>query len=206
MRMTFKRLALLGGHLARAHAGLVELSPARLDFVLALADKARCQRELAEMLCVSEPVISRMVRALARLGLVQRHIPVADRRFRVVSLTVAGRNVLDILGDHELPMSELDVDCQGLSESGWLYDWREPLEDVGLTFLSRIADGQCTLNPPPEPPYAAMRAQHRSGVYRDFYGTMETSVRHDSPWRTRIPRSPRLHRGLVLDMSLPKAA
>lgn len=204
--MTFKRLALLGGHLARTYARLAELTQARLDFVLALADKARCQRELAEVLCVSEAVISKMVRALIRLGLVQRHIPLADRRFRIVSLTNAGRERLDMLNEHELPTEDLDVDCQGLCESQWLAHWRQPLESYRLGFLHLIAKGQCSHDAPPEPPYAEMRMHHRSGVYRDFYGDLNGAVKDDSPWRLRLPRPPRLERGLVLDTSLAIAA
>ena len=91
MRLNHKRLALLGAHVARGVARLVHLTPARLDFVALLVRGPLCQRALAAQLCVSESVISRMVRALMALGFVQRKIPVADKRFRVVSLTTFGR-------------------------------------------------------------------------------------------------------------------
>ena len=206
MRMTFKRLALLGGHPARGYARIVKLTPARLDFVLALADQARCQRQLAEVLCVSEAVISRMVRVLAAKGLVQRHIPLADKRFRIVSLTKEGREVLETLADHEQPFENLDVDSQALSEAGWLEDWREPLQAVRLEFLQRIADGQCSANAPPEPPYAAMRMQWRKGVYRHFYGPFDTTVTNQKLARMWLPGPPPLHLGVVLDTSLDAAA
>ena len=206
MRMTFKRLALLGGHPARGYARIVKLTPARLDFVLALADQARCQRQLAEVLCVSEAVISRMVRVLVRKGLVQRHIPLADRRFRIVSLTKEGRELLETLADHEQPFENLDVDSQALSESSWLEDWREPLQGSRLDFLHAIADGQCSANRPPEPPYAAMRMHWRKGVYRDFYGPFETTATNEKLSRMWLPGPPPLHMGVVLDTSLDTAA
>ena len=201
MRMTFKRLALLGGHPARTFAKLADLTQARLDFVLALTKKARCQREIAEVLCVSEAVISRMVRVLVGMDLVQRHIPVADKRFRIVSLTDKGRARLDRLDDHEIPTGNLDVDGQGLSESQWLDHWRWPLQKFGLSFLATIAKGDCVELDRIEPPYSAMRMHHRSGVYRDFYGE-GAEVTPDSKWLKRLPRPPRLERGLVLDTSL----
>ena len=202
MRMTFKRLALLAGHPARGYARLVGLTPARLDLVLALADQDRCQRQLAEVLCVSEAVISRVVRLLVLKGYLQRHIPLADKRFRIVSLTPKGRDVLETLADHEQPFENLDVDGQGLSESGWLEDWREPLQTVRLEFLHQIANGQCSANPSPEPPYAAMRMHWRKRVYRDFYGPLETAVTNDKLARMWLPGPPPLHLGVVLDTSL----
>ena len=200
--MTFKRLALLGGHPARGYARIVKLTPARLDFVLALADQDRCQRQLAEVLCVSEAVISRMVRVLFELKLVQRHIPLADKRFRIVSLTPEGRQVLETLADHEQPFENLDVDSQALSESGWLENWHEPLQSIGLEFLHQIAKGQCSASRRPEPPYAAMRMHWRKGVYRDFYGPLETTVTNEKLARIWLPGPPPLHLGVVLDTSL----
>jgi DNA-binding MarR family transcriptional regulator len=46
---------------------------------------------------VTRPVISRMVDALEKLGLVKRTIPPEDRRYRIVSITPKGEKSLGIL-------------------------------------------------------------------------------------------------------------
>ncbi len=205
MRMTFKRLALLGDHPARMTAALVELTSSRLDFLGLLVIHGRCQRELAELLCVSEPVVSRMVRALVRLGLVERHIPIADRRFRIVSLTRKGRDVFDVLMDCELPLCMDDSDdVRGLAESSWVQDWYVTLQRAGLGFLARMHDEALSETSSPRAPFAAMRLHHRRGAYRDFWGA-DSQMDADSPEATRAPRAPRLQDGVVADTSLTAA-
>ena len=74
----------------------IGLTPARLDMLRAIL--VRCgsvlQLQLKRLLGVSNPVISIMVRALERLGLVTREKCRSDRRTFVVSLTKAARHAL----------------------------------------------------------------------------------------------------------------
>lgn len=74
----------------------IGLTPARLDMLRAILE--RCgqvlQLKLKHLLGVSNPVISIMVRALERLGLVTRDKCRTDRRTFVVSLTKAARYAL----------------------------------------------------------------------------------------------------------------
>lgn len=180
MRLNFKRLALLGGHAARGVAKLVGLTPARLDFVTVLRNGPLCQRDIAARLCVSEAVVSRMVRALMQLGLVRRVIPTADRRFRVVSLTSFGRYQYDDLTECEWLMhDEARFDSQSLGESRWHYDWKCPLRELGLAFLggnfAHDEDGAWPRNTP----WAAFRRHHRQGVYRE---PIDGDSRFDDNW------------------------
>lgn len=168
MRLNFKRLALLAGHAARGVAKLVELTPARLDFVTVLRHGPLCQRDIAARLCVSEAVISRMVRALMCLGIVRRVIPSADRRFRVVSLTSFGRYQYMELTECEWLMPEDALfDSQSLGERQWDCDWQAPLRELGLGFLGRIFQHDRDGAWPRPTPWAALRRHHRQGAYRD---------------------------------------
>lgn len=75
----------------RAHG----LTPARHDMLVALHYARRdSQRALRELLGVSAPVVSRMVRALEALGLVRRVPHGWDRRKRPVLLTRAGTELM----------------------------------------------------------------------------------------------------------------
>jgi DNA-binding MarR family transcriptional regulator len=91
--------------LARAHHRFHE----RADEVLApfgiqirhfgaltrLADGASSQRELADRLQVSGPVVVELVDALEARGLVERRRDVADRRLNALHVTATGREVLE---------------------------------------------------------------------------------------------------------------
>ena len=73
------------------------LTGARFDMLTAIR-RYPCgpfQRDLREMLGVSRATISRMLRSLEELGLIQRRRSDVDRRQLHVSLTAAGRNLLD---------------------------------------------------------------------------------------------------------------
>ena len=71
------------------------LTAARFDMLSAILRDPSCscpQRELRDLLGVSSPVISRMLRSLERLGLVVRErVDDGDRRQKWIKLTAAGR-------------------------------------------------------------------------------------------------------------------
>jgi DNA-binding MarR family transcriptional regulator len=60
-----------------------------------LAEKTSSQRELADRLQVSTPVIVELVDALEALGLVERRRDPADRRLNALHVTGGGRDVLE---------------------------------------------------------------------------------------------------------------
>lgn len=133
MRLNFKRLYLLSAKASRACASLVDLTPARLDLMTALLRYERSQSELAEVLCVAHSVVSRMVRALVELGLVQQRVPEEDRRFRMISLTRRGERCIEPVLDGPVPShGERGAQCVG--EEAWLAYWRKPLARLGLDF------------------------------------------------------------------------
>jgi DNA-binding MarR family transcriptional regulator len=74
------------------------LTPARFDMMFAI-DRAPSygitQKELRRVLGVTAPTVSRMLRSLQQLGFIARAVCRADRRHRLVSLTEAGRAILD---------------------------------------------------------------------------------------------------------------
>ena len=161
MRLNFKRLGLLGSRYARAVAKLVALTPARLDFVTLLMSGHLCQRDIAAKLCVSESVVSKMVRGLMRIGMVTREVPAADKRFRVVSLTEYGRAQYATLTHCEWFMDpDVRHDAQSLGEEMWSESWRQTLEELKLGHLLSIFRFDYAGAQAPEPPYAAIR-RHR---------------------------------------------
>lgn len=134
MRFTFKRLGLLCGKAARACARVVGLTSARLDFLTILLDGERIQVKIAAVLCVAEPVVSRMVRELERLGWVVRRRDPDDRRCKIVSLSEEGRRRLEpyLDADYHLdPSGQRSAQCDG--ESVWTGDWELPMKRVGLS-------------------------------------------------------------------------
>ena len=91
--------------LSRAHHRFHEradavLSPLDLQVryfgvLVRLADGTSSQRELADRLQVSTPVVVELVDALEARGLVERRRDTADRRLNAVHVTAAGRDVLE---------------------------------------------------------------------------------------------------------------
>ena len=133
MRLNLKRLALLCGKAARACARVVGLTPARVDLLAILLHGEYAQVDLATRLCVTEAVISRMVRPLVALGLIRRRVPPEDRRLRLVSLTASGRAALQVcLDDHVTSRIDSTRGAQCLGEAQWLSDWRKPLARGGF--------------------------------------------------------------------------
>ncbi len=197
MRLNFKRLALLGAHAARGVAKLVRLTPARLDLVTLLMHGPLCQRDLAAQLCVSEGVVSRLVRALVALGFVQRQIPAADRRYRIVTLTRFGRHEYEQLTEAEWLMEpNARFDVQALGEATWLGDWGTAAERMNIGFLQLLAQDDLTDEPELAPPYAAFRLQLRHGAYRDALA--DNTREESSPWSIEFRKPPTSH-GLLAD-------
>ena len=69
------------------------LTPARFDmlYVVAKEGSSLMQRDLQRALGVAAATVSRMLRSLEKLGLVEREVLEEDRRCRNVKLTKAGR-------------------------------------------------------------------------------------------------------------------
>ena len=151
-----------------------------------------CQREIAARLCVSEPVVSRTVRALLRLGLVQREIPIKDERYRVVSVTAHGRKAfLETHDEDDDPSLYWRTDVQTDGETMILQDFARTLDRAGLRFLAQIAE----LTPPDGVvDYDSLRMCLLDGPYRnpDEWGER---VERDVP----IPGRPPLEGGLMPD-------
>jgi DNA-binding MarR family transcriptional regulator len=110
--VTFKRLALLAGRGARAMAALVHLTPQRFDLILHLRNGPLIQRDLASELGVVRSVVSKMVTALEKLGIVERRGVIGDRRLRLVTLT---QRAFDLLRGY---MRRGDFDFKRLSLQG----------------------------------------------------------------------------------------
>lgn len=181
----------------RGVARLVALTPSRLDFVTVLMHGALCQRDIAARLCVTEAVISRMVRGLMKLGFVTRVIPEADKRFRIVSLTDFGRFEYARLTECEWLMDpDARFDAQSLGEAHWHGDWQVALDRMGFGFLGAIfqfdQDGAWKV----DTPFAAIRRQ-RNRAYEDpILGNFTFDA--DWPWTVRdLP--PPLHAGVFGD-------
>jgi len=132
MRLNFKRLGLLCAKASRAFARAVDLTPARVDLMTVLFHGPRGQIETAAILCVSPPVVSRMVKALVELGLVVRCIPPWDRRRRMLALTDEGRARIEALFDEACDEPETLMGMQTNGEAAWMRCWREPLAALNL--------------------------------------------------------------------------
>lgn len=191
MRLNFKMLGLLGAHVARGIAKLAGLTPSRLDFVTALVHGPLCQRDIAAKLCVHESVVSRMVRALMKKGLVGREIPRADRRYRVVYLTVLG-------WDEYMSMTECEwflrddarYGVQAVGESLWRGHWDAPLEKMGLGALTVMERDDFTDAVPVVPPYAGIRRHLRKKLYRDPFDSRTADVEAEWAWNVSDPQPP----------------
>jgi DNA-binding MarR family transcriptional regulator len=92
--------------LKRAHHGVLRigrralaqlgLTAARFDLLYAVREREGLpQSELCQALGVSAPTVSRMVTSLEELGLLARQATIIDRRLRHVTLTDAGRRIIE---------------------------------------------------------------------------------------------------------------
>ena len=162
MRLNFKRMALLSGKAARALSGLVKLTPARIDLMVAVLHWERSQSELATVLCVHPSVVCRIVRALLHLGLVSRRIPPEDRRLRLVRLTAEGEaRLAPCIGSSPLLPADGSRNAQCAGEGAWLLDWNRPLARM------RVRIG--TLVRSVYPPLFYMRIRNRQNPYRSWF-------------------------------------
>ncbi len=136
MHLNLKKLALLTGTCARAFAAKAGLTPQRVD-VLLLVRRFHCtHREIALQLCVSRPVISRMLAALRELGLVYEVDDFRDRRRRIPQLTEAGRARLAMC----FPSPTIRG-AQTTGELEWLASWRSTLARLGVR-VDSVARGR----------------------------------------------------------------
>lgn len=104
LRLTFKRAMLLAGPWARGLAAAVGLTPARADLMILLWDSPQLQRDIIRELCVSAPVVSRMLKALKTLGFVSSRRQAGAGCLKVVELTSEGRTKLAPLFDDVLAL------------------------------------------------------------------------------------------------------
>jgi len=127
MRLNLKRLGLLAGKAARVFAARAELTPQRIDLMLLLRGAPLSQRQIAERLCVCGAVVSRIVDALVELELVERLVPVDDRRLRIPRLTVLGVQRLARCFPRATRHGAQDV-----GERTWLRAWRSDIATLGI--------------------------------------------------------------------------
>lgn len=108
-------------------AARAQLTPQRVDLLLLLRRETLKQSHLANFLCVTRSVVSRMVAALEELGLVVRSNGVDDRRERYASITEAGRKRLALC----FPKPTWHG-AQDEGEIKWLRWWREAMASLGI--------------------------------------------------------------------------
>jgi len=97
--------------------------------MLALQDNEMHQNLLAAVLSVTPPVVSRMVKALVELDLVQIRKDPNDRRFNHVALTDRGTYALEGLYDDIIAD---DCHVQMAGEACALGEWERDLAVVGI--------------------------------------------------------------------------
>jgi DNA-binding MarR family transcriptional regulator len=124
MRLNLKRLGLLAGKAARMFAARARLTPQRIDLMLQLRQWRLNQKDLADRLCVTRPVVSRMLKALVALGLVETTIGERDRRERYPQLTRSGKERLA-----KCFPGDTRHGAQDHGEITWLHRWREIIAD-----------------------------------------------------------------------------
>ncbi len=134
---TFKRLALLAGPLTRAFSALVHLTPQRVDLMFFLRERPMIQRDLAFEMGVVRSVVSKMVTALEKLGLVVRRGVQRDRRLRLVTLTQRAFDLMSLLLEHA-PLDHEGNCLQIAAERQVLGDFEAPLREqkVGISDFS----------------------------------------------------------------------
>lgn len=134
MRLNFKRFGLLCGRAARACAKELGLTVARVDLLALLLRHELPQVDLAAILCVTEPVVSVLVRILEEQGWLQRRHPPGNRRIKLCSLTSRARAFFaEHLNDFCTVDPEGRAGAQCVGESAWLSSsWAMPLRQLGI--------------------------------------------------------------------------
>lgn len=166
MRVNFKRLGLLSGRAARGCARRMGLTSARLDLLVILLRNELAQVDLAAILCVTEPVVSVMVKVLEEEGWVQRRHPPGDQRIKLCSLTPQGRiRLAPHLNDAPRgdPNGNFSAQCTG--ETVWLRnDWKPELLAAGIDCepLLRLVTTELSL-------FRAMQAWNKRFDYSMFF-------------------------------------
>ena len=127
--LTAKRIYLLAGKIARCFAGLTGMTPARVDLLLLLREGELVQRDIGRLLCVCPSVITRLVNALQKLGLVRRRVPDEDRRLRLVSLTDKGTESFQDIFDGWFRDDDM-ANVEAAAEQTLADDWDEALTNA----------------------------------------------------------------------------
>ena len=113
------------------------LTPQRVDMLLMLRRTSMRQKDLADILCVTRPVVSRMVAALEDLGYVTRTQGTRDRRERFTAITDEGRTQLALC----FP-KPTTIGAQDHGEIQWLRWWREHIAKLGIRVDSILRSRQ----------------------------------------------------------------
>lgn len=108
-------------------AARANLTPQRVDLMLLVRSGRYGQTDLAHRLCVTPCVVSRMLKALATLGLIVQEICESDRRVRIPRLTEDGRLRLALC----FP-SATRTGAQDHGEAMWLRWWRGSMRRLGI--------------------------------------------------------------------------
>jgi len=127
MRLNLKKLGLLAGKAARIFAARAGLTPQRVDLMLLMRGWSLKQADLADRMCVTRCVVSRMLDALVEQDLVVRRVGDTDRRERYPELTQKGREALAKC----FPEPTFHG-AQDHGEIRWLHRWRHNIALLGI--------------------------------------------------------------------------
>ncbi len=168
---SFKRAYWASMRFSRDWAEEYELTPARLDMLLAIGRQPGGipQKDLRTTLDVCPPVVTRMLKALQKRGLVDRWVHPEDRRQRWLTLTDHARSMLRIVIEELFLEGLLEgfvrrivaphatrrvtVDRAMRRVRAILQEQRPRLTDVAtLTYPGYLADGSRSPEHPPDLP------------------------------------------------------
>lgn len=188
LRLTFKRTTLLVNHWARRLARVADLTPARADLMILLRDHPMLQAGIIREMCVSAPVVSRMLKALEGLGFVKRKRHPSDRRYCIVELTPLGQEALAPLFEDLLPDDDETGTVQDAAEAITLEYLRGPLEQLAIQTVipcdRNLRDTLPTL-------FDLVR---RSDLFEFLLGNVEAPLFSPPPSLSRDPPDPWNHR------------
>ena len=166
MRLNFKRAGLLCARAARGCAKNLGLTVARLDVVAILLRNEMAQVEIAAILCVTEPVVSLLVRVLEEQGWVQRRPKPGDKRVKLCSLTDEGRARIEPRLNDLIwvdPDGQFGAQCVG--EAHWMgCDWEYEMNRIGIDFGTFLSIESTTLMM-----FRALQTWNKRNDYKHYY-------------------------------------
>jgi DNA-binding MarR family transcriptional regulator len=175
------------------------LTPARHDMLATLRKFALQvpplrQREVRTSLGVSGPTVSRMLKALEKLGLVRREKDPEDRRHRLVRITPSGNAALDRARDDAHWPKETDIDEEDDDEidDGESNERDETqAEDCGRAELDRLENAYCGQRDGPWLQTPAARIDGADGAWYFFFlsRTLRSYEKLTASMLKRYPRS-----------------